>query len=34
MTYLEEHQPQLVIEIQDLCVLALQAEHDEEERDG
>lgn len=32
MTYLEQHQPELVNEILDLCVLTLMAEHDEEER--
>ena len=32
MTYLEEHQPELVVEILDLCVLALVEEHLEEER--
>ena len=32
MTYLEEHQPELVVEILDLCVLTLVEEHLEEER--
>lgn len=32
LTYLEEHQPELVIEILDLCVLAHVEEHLEEER--
>lgn len=33
MTYLEEHQPELVIEMQDLCVLVIQDEHDREQED-
>ena len=32
MTYLEQHQPELVIEILNLCVLAHVEEHLEEER--
>jgi hypothetical protein len=31
MTYLEEHQPELVVEILDLCVLAHVEEHRLEE---
>lgn len=31
MTYLEEHQPELVLEILDLCVLAHVEEHRVEE---
>ena len=34
MTYLEEHQPELVIEILDLCVLAHVEEHRQEELEG
>lgn len=33
MTYLEEHQPELVVEILDLCVLAHVEEHRAEERE-
>lgn len=33
MTYLEEHQPELVVEMLDLCVLAVREEHDSEQAD-
>ena len=34
MTYLEEHQPELVVEMLDLCVLALVEEHRAEEEEA